>query len=218
VPIALPASFDDATTSAAPRDGVGEAPRESETIVVPAKAVVPREPLAIAAPVAPALVAPDRQRVASAARGMGIALLAILIGIGAMVFFSTQSLAGPGELKTTGIVTSLGPTAGNSCTPIARFAAGGQSLTANASAALTPCPVGLGQDVDVIYSASDPASSARIQLGSSITQYLWVVPVLGLLFFIGSLITFVVRAGSIAAGIRLLRAGGAKPKEPGEAA
>jgi hypothetical protein len=218
VPIALPASFDAATTVPETRSQSEHSPRQPETIVVAARAVAHREPLAIG-PQAPTagVLPPSRPRVVSAARGMAIAVLLILVGIGAVAFFSTQSLAGPGELETTGIVTSLGSTTDNSCTPIARFAAEGKSLTADANTAVTPCPVGLGQDVNVIYSAANPASSARIQLGSPLTQYLWVVPVLGFLFFLSALTTFVVRAGSIASGIRLLRQGRGKTGEPVEA-
>jgi hypothetical protein len=207
-PITPPDAFESRAARAQPRSETANLLSKPETIVV-ASNPAHREILAIAAPISPpGVVAPNRQRVLSAARAMGIAVLVVLIGVAAIAFFSTQSLAGPGELKTTGIVTSLGSTTGNSCTPIARFAVEGESLTADANVAITPCPVGLGQDVDVIYSAANPASGARVQFGSSITQYLWVFPVLGFLLFLGALTTFVVRAGSIASGIRVLRNGG----------
>lgn len=192
---------------------------ESQTIAEAPKAPAHRDPLAIAAPALTAVgIAPNRKAVLAAARGMGIAILVILIGIGAMAFFTAQSLAGPGEIKTAGIVTSLGLSSGDSCTPIARFAVKGKSFTANVNTAITPCPVGLGQDVDVIYTAADPASAARIQLGSSLTQFLWLIPLLGSLFFLASLTTFVVRAGSIVGGIRLVRDGGRPSKKPVPAA
>jgi uncharacterized ion transporter superfamily protein YfcC len=57
----------------------------------------------------------------------------------------------------------------------------------------------------VIYSAANPASAAQIEVGGSAIQYLWVVPIIGGLIFVGGLIAFIVRAGSIVSGIRLLR-------------
>jgi hypothetical protein len=219
VPIALPAAVEPTPTIVEPQSEFEQVFSESQTIAEAPKAAAHREPLAVEAHAPSAVgVAPNRTAVLAAVRGMGIALLVILIGIGAMAFFNAQSLAGAGEIKTTGIVTSLGSTTGNSCTPIARFAVKGRSLTANSNTAITPCPVGLGQDVDVIYAAADPASAARIQLGTSLTQYLWLIPLLGGLFFLASLTTFVVRAGSIVAGIRLIRDGGKRSKEPVSAA
>jgi hypothetical protein len=157
--------------------------------------------------------APNRAAVLSAARGMGIAILVLVIGLGAMAFFSAQTLAGAGEGSTTGIVTSLGSTAGNSCTPIARFAVRGKSFTANSSAAVTPCSVGLGQDVNIVYSAADPAGAARIQLGGSLAQYLWLVPLLAFLTFLACLTMFLVRAGSIGGGMALIRDGGSQTRK-----
>jgi Protein of unknown function (DUF2510) len=177
---------------------------------VVALAVAEPMPVLVAEP-GPVDVAPNRKVVLGALRGMVVAVLVILIGIGAMAFFSSQSQAGVGEVKTTGIVTSLGSTADNSCTPIARFAVKGKSLTAQSNTAITPCSVGLGQNVDVVYTAADPAA-ARIELGGSFTQYLWLLPVLGGLLFLASLTTFIVRSGSVAKGIRLIRGGGTRPK------
>jgi hypothetical protein len=187
---------------------------ESSAIAIAPKAPAHREPLAIEAPTAPApAVAGNRKAVVSSVRSMGIAILVILLGIGAMAFFSAQNLAGPGEAKTIGIVTSFGSTTGNSCSPIARFAVKGKSYTASSNTSISPCPVGLGQDVDVIYSAADPASAAHIQLGSSFAQYLWLVPLGGVLFFLASLTAFVVRAGGMLAGIALMRDGGKRSKK-----
>ncbi len=212
-PIALPATVEPTQTTPSATSEFEQVFSESQAIAAAAQAPVRREMLAIAAP-APAGLAPNRRAVMSAVRGMGIGIIVIVIGIAAMAFFGAQNLAGAGEMKTTGIVTSLGPTAGNSCTPIARFAVKGRSFTADSNTSINPCPVGLGQDVDVIYAAADPASAARIQLGTSLTQYLWLLPLLGGVFFLASLTIFVVRAGSIVAGIRLVRAGSGKSKEP----
>jgi hypothetical protein len=206
--IALPAAASHALT-AAPVSEFEQVLSESRAIAIAPKGPAHRETLAIAASAAPATdVAPNRKAVVSAVRAMGIAILVILLGFGAMAFFSAQNLAGPGEVTTIGIVTSFGSTAGNSCTPVARFAVKGKSFTANSNTSISPCPVGLGQGVDVIYSAADPASAAHIQLGSSFAQYLWLVPLAGVLFFLASLTVFVVRAGSIVAGIALIRDGG----------
>ncbi len=217
-PAAAPRSFAPQPSPAAPNSlgPIALGPATPTAIALPTalpKGPAHREPLAIAGPVAPGS-APNRKAVVGAARAMGIAILVILLGIGAMAFFSAQNLAGAGEAQAVGIVTSFGSTVGDSCTPIARFAVKGKSFTASSNTAISPCPVGLGQDVDVIYSAADPASAAHIQLGSSFTQYLWLIPLGGVLFFLASLIRFVVRAGSIPAGIGLIRDGGARSKKP----
>jgi hypothetical protein len=212
-PIALPATVEPTQTTPSAPSEFEQVFSESQAIAADPKAPARRELLAIAAP-APAGLAPNRKAVMSAVRGMGIGIIVIVIGIAAMAFFGAQSLAAAGELKTTGIVTSLGLTTGNSCTPIARFAVKGRSFTADSNTAINPCPVGLGQDVDVIYATADPASAARIQLGTSLTQYLWLLPLLGGLFFLASLAIFVVRAGSILAGIALVRDGGKRAAKP----
>ena len=210
---ALPAAVVAAPTTAEPRSEFEQVFSESQAIAQTPTAPAHREIPGIAAPVVVAH-APNRPAVLSAARGMGIAILVLVVGLGAMAFFSAQNFAGAGEGSTTGIVTSLGSTVGNSCTPIARFAVRGKSFTANSSAAVTPCSVGLGQDVTVIYSAADPASAARIQLGGSLTQYLWLVPLLACLAFLACLTMFVVRAGSIVNGIALIRDGGTRTRKP----
>ena len=220
VPTAVPRSFAPQPSPPAPNSlgPIALGPAASVAIALPAaapRAPAHRETLAIAAPTAPSnAVAPNRKAVVSAVRAMGIAILVILIGIGAMAFFSAQNLAGPGEVKTIGIVTSFGSTTANSCTPVARFAVKGKSFTASSNTAISPCPLGLGQDVDVIYSAADPASAAHIQLGSSFAQYLWLMPLAGVLLFLASLTAFVVRAGSILAGIALIRGGGKRSTTP----
>jgi hypothetical protein len=180
-------------------------PTAATADAAPAPIIVPSDHSAVGVP-------PNRKAVLGAFRGMVLALLVILIGIGGMAFFGAQSQAGAGEVKTIGIVTSLGSTTDNSCTPIARFAVKGKSFTANSNTSITPCPVGLGQDVDVIYTSADPAAAARIELGGSFTQYLWLLPLLGALLFLASLTTFIVRAGSVAKGVRLIRDGRKRPK------
>ncbi len=106
----------------------------------------------------------------------------------------------------SGIVTSLGVTANNACAPIARFAVTGKSYTAG-TGAVSPCPVGLGQTVDIFYSAAHPAADAYIALGTGITQYLWVIPLLVVFLLAASIGLFTVRSGSIAGGIALIRDG-----------
>ena len=155
-------------------------------------------------------IAPNRKAVLGAARIMAGAIVIILLGVAAMVFFSLASSVSAGDVKTNAIVTSLGTTTATSCTPVARFAVEGRSYTANSSAAISPCPIGLGESVDVIYSAANPASAARIEVGSNATQYLWLIPILGGLIFVVGLVTFIIRAGSIVAGVALLREGRAR--------
>jgi hypothetical protein len=157
---------------------------------------------------------PNRKGIFGALKGMGTGLLIVIIGLVVIGFLSSNNSAGAGEVKGTGIVTSLGSTSGNSCTPVARFAVAGRSYSANATIGISPCPVSLGQTVDVIYSSADPASDARVQMGTSVTQFVWLVPVLGGVGFLASLFTFIVRAGSIAGGIALVRDGNRRRREP----
>jgi hypothetical protein len=164
---------------------------------------------------APAAVgmAPNRKAVVGVVRIMAGAIILIVLGVAAMVFFSLANSVSPGEAKTNAIVTSLGATGGNSCTPVARFAVAGRSYTAKSSTSISPCPIGLGESVSVVYSAANPSSEARIEVGSSATAYLWLVPIIGGLVFVGGLVTFIIRAGSISAGISLLRDRGDREPE-----
>jgi hypothetical protein len=176
-------------------------------------------PIAVAdpAPVSPIHAPHDsrnRKGVVGAFRGMLVGILLVVIGLGVMAFLAFSSTPGSGEAKSTGIVTSLGNTTGNGCTPIARFAVTGQSYTANSAIAISPCPVGLGQTVDIVYTVAHPASDARIELGSTFSQLAWLIPVLGGIVLLASLVTFIVRAGSIASGIALIRNGNKRSKKP----
>jgi hypothetical protein len=160
---------------------------------------------------------PNRKGIFGALKGIGTGLLIVVIGIAIMAFMSANNTAGAGEVRGSGIVTSLGSTSGNSCTPVARFAVGRKSYSASSTLGISPCPVTLGQTVDVIYSTANPASNARVEMGTSVTQFLWLIPVLGGVVFLSSLFTFIVRAGSIAGGIALVRDGNRRRREPAEA-
>jgi Protein of unknown function (DUF2510)/Protein of unknown function (DUF3592) len=164
---------------------------------------------------APTLVGFGRtpKSVLGALRGMAAGILVVLVGAGIMTFMSLNSSLGAGQAAAAGIVTSLGSTSSSTCEPVARFAVTGRSYTTGSSVALTPCPVSLGENVTVIYSTSNPGSGASIELGTTVTQFLWVVPVLGALLFFASLWTFIVRAGSIGGGIALIRDGRRRSRE-----
>jgi hypothetical protein len=150
---------------------------------------------------------PRRTGVLRALIGLGAGILIVLVGLGLMAGASSSTAVASGEARGSGVVTSLGSTAHDSCTPIARFAVGGKSYTAISRTAISPCPVDLGRTVDVIYSVANPESTARVQLGSPFAQFAWLVPVLGGLLFLGSLFVFIVKAGSIVGGIALIRDG-----------
>jgi hypothetical protein len=154
----------------------------------------------------------NRRAVVGALRGMLVGLVILVIGFAVIGFMGATNSPGAGEAKASGIVTSLGATSGNACWPIATFAVTGKSYTANSSVGVSPCPVGLGQTVDVVYSATNPTSNARIEIGTGFTQFLWALPVLGALLFFGSLWAFMLRAGSIAAGVALVRDGSKRSK------
>jgi hypothetical protein len=192
-------------------------PVPDPTVLAPTPAPAPAPALVPAiAPVAQDAAerkasADKRKRVLVTVRGMWIGIVIVVIGFVVTGLMSANIFSGPGQLKASGIVTSLGSTADNSCTPIARFAVTGRSYTASASA-VSPCPVGLGQSVDIFYSPADPGTDGHIVIGSGISQYAWAIPLLGALLFVGSLVTFIVRAGSIAGGIALVRDGNKRSK------
>jgi hypothetical protein len=167
----------------------------------------------LAVPAVPVASDSTRKRVLVPVRGMWIGLAIVVIGLVAMGLVSANIFMGAGEAKASGIVTSLGSTADNACAPIARFAVVGKSYTAGA-AAVSPCPVGLGQTVDIFYSTADPAADAHIAIGTGITQYLWAIPLLGVILLAVSIGLFAVRAGSIAGGIALIRDGNKRSKTP----
>jgi hypothetical protein len=219
--------------------GTGESPAVETapvepTAVVPAVEPAPVEPTAVlpttverigeelvgAAFVADGIVGfgPGRKGLLTALKGMGTGISIVILGIAILVFLGSNSAPAAGEVTGSGIVTSLGATTGNSCTPVARFAVAGRSYTAQSRAGISPCPVGLGQSVNIVYSAANPASDARVQIGTSVTHFAWLIPVLGAILFLGSLFTFVVRAGSIAAGVALVRDGRRRTSPFGETA
>jgi hypothetical protein len=184
------------------------------TAPAPALFADPAEQVAPTAAPANVGIAPNRKAVLGAAKIMVAAVILIVIGVGATVLTPLLSSPGAGEVRTNALVTSLGATTANSCTPVARFAVAGKSYTANSSVAISPCPIGLGESVSVVYAAANPASAARIEVGSSVTQYLWLISIVGGLVFVAALIIFIIRAGSLVGGITLLRDGRRREAEP----
>ena len=217
-PIALgPATPSSTPVLDAPESEFNRVYNDASALTLAPQTRAAAEPLTEDAPVGATVTAgtgSNRSAVLVGARIMAAAIVLILLGVAAMVFFSLQSSVGAGEAQTNAIVTSLGVTSANSCTPVARFAVAGKSYTASSSAAISPCPIGLGESVSVVYSAANPASEARIEVGSPITQYVWLIPILGVLIFAGGLIAFILRAGTLAAGIALLRDGRTRTVEP----
>jgi hypothetical protein len=191
-----------AAVLSAPAPTVEAAAAPAPTVAAPAASVA----------AAPAESESRRKRLVVLVRCMWIGVAILVVGLVATGLASADLFAGPGEAKASGIVTSLGSTADDSCAPIARFAVTGRSYTANA-AAVSPCPVGLGQAVDVFYTQANPGADAHISLGGGIMQYLWVIPLLGGVVLIGSLWAFIVGAGSIPAGVALIRDGRKRSKE-----
>jgi hypothetical protein len=148
----------------------------------------------------------NRKRVLNPVRGMVGGLLFIVVGA-ALIFMATvQNNPPSGELKANGIVTSLGsPTVG--CSPIARFAAAGGSYTTPIGAAMSPCPVQLGQSVNVFYTMQHPGTTGQISTPSSISTIDWAVSGIGAVLLIGSFILFIARAGSVSKGVAVIRGG-----------
>jgi hypothetical protein len=148
----------------------------------------------------------NRRRVMNPVRGMIGGLLFIIVGA-ALIFLATAQNNPPaGELKASGIVTSLGsPTVG--CSPTARFAAAGGSYTTPIGAAMSPCPVQLGQSVNVFYTMQHPGTTGQISSPSSISTIDWAVTGIGVVLLLGSFILFVARAGSVSRGVAVIRDG-----------
>ena len=147
-----------------------------------------------------------RKVLVGAARGMLAGLAIILIGAAVMFFVGQQSSAAVGQTQTLGIITALG-SSGASCSPTARFAAGSESYTAGTGSAVSPCQFQLGQSVSVVYSPGNPKSSGRIVVPDLLQVYSWIAPVIGVVVLVVSVLVFVFGAGSIAAGLAIMRDG-----------
>jgi hypothetical protein len=149
---------------------------------------------------------PKRGRLVASLRAMVLGFAIILVGAALVFFMAQQPVAPTGQVETLGIVTSLGASNGE-CTPTARFAAGSGSYTASIATAISPCTFQLGESVSVVYSPANPDSSGRIVVPDLLQEYLWVVSVIGLAVVLVSLLVFVFGAGSLAAGIAIVRDG-----------
>jgi hypothetical protein len=177
----------------------------------PSAPAAPAEEVQDPAPVAsqPAGPRPDRMGVLRAFAGVVTGLALILIGAGLIVVLGLLSPAGTGQAQTMGIVTSLGSASG-ACSPIAHFAGAGGSFSTTTPAAMSPCPFGLGQTVEVVYSTANPSSSGRILVPGLLQQYAWAIPVLGVVVFLVSIVIFLIRAGSVGAGMAVIRGDGSR--------
>ena len=148
-----------------------------------------------------------RRSLIRAARGILVGVIIILLGVGGMYYLSLSSGAvAAGHVKTVGIVTELQSTS-QGCVPSARFAAVGGSFIAHSAGTLTPCPFSLGETIDVSYAKGSPSSTGQIIVPDPLLQYVWGVPAIGGVVFLASLFIFIMRAGSIVAGITLIRDG-----------
>jgi hypothetical protein len=139
---------------------------------------------------------PRRRGFRGVVTGMILSVVFIALGIGLILFTSQQVIVGVGEAPATGVVTDLGVIGGSSgstCAPVATFAAGGSFVT-RAAAAVSPCPLSLGQSVNVVYSKADPGTTGRIQIPDSVLIWLWAIPIVGILTFGMFLIMTLVRA------------------------
>ena len=143
-----------------------------------------------------AVSVPRRRGFRGVVTGMILSVVFIAVGIGLIAYTGQQVSVGVGEAATTGVVTDLGvigSSAGSTCAPVATFAAGGSFVT-RAAAAVSPCPLSLGQSVNVVYSKADPGTTGRIQIPDSVLIWLWAIPIVGILAFGMFLIMTLVRA------------------------
>lgn len=139
---------------------------------------------------------PRRRGFRGVVTGMVLSVVFIAAGVGLIVYTNQEVSVGVGEAATTGVVTDLGVIGGSSgstCAPVATFAAGASFVT-RAAAAVSPCPLSLGQSVNVVYSKADPGATGHIQIPDSILIWLWAIPIVGILAFGMFFIMTLVRA------------------------
>jgi hypothetical protein len=127
-----------------------------------------------------------------AVKGMVAGLVILVLGVALVLFFSAQHAVGPGDAKTHGTVTDH-QGFGSNCKPVVQFKAGGTTYTAVDSVGGSCASDFVGENVDVIYSVANPSSTGRFDLGNPVESFDLLVPLLGVVVFIGALLTFVRR-------------------------
>ncbi len=138
------------------------------------------------------------------------AALGIVGGIAALVFgiFTYVHAPDPDASTTgtiTGVVTTTDDDGDKTCDITAEFTVDGQTYTgASASSDKDLCQYRDGSSIKVDYEAADPAENV---VGNSEKKVAVLLGIFGVLAFIVSVITFVIRAASIYFGWKLWRAG-----------
>lgn len=146
-------------------------------------------------------------------QGIGGAIGTILFGILWLVLTLGPGMplnnAEPraGTLHAQATVVNVQVDAKGNCTPIAELVVAGTPYTVHSSVSQKPCPYMKGEKIDVTYHPDDIAATATIPPSGFFKTFLTFAPWLGVLAIIGGVWTFIKRAGSIAAGIFLLRKG-----------
>jgi Protein of unknown function (DUF2510) len=135
---------------------------------------------------------PRSSALKGAVKGMVVGLVIVLLGVALVLFFSAQNTVGAGETKTEGSV-SAHQGIGSECKPIVEFQAGGQTYTASSGVGGTCASDIVGEEVDVIYSVANPSTSGRYDFGNPVESFDILVPLLGVVVFVLSLATFVMR-------------------------
>lgn len=146
-------------------------------------------------------------------QGLGGAIGTILFGIAWLVFTLTPGMplnnAEPraGTIHTQGTVARISIDSKGQCSPVAEFVVDGKTYTVNSGLSEKPCPYIKGSKIDVTYHPSDVTATATIPPTGFFKTFLTFAPWIGILAIVAGAWTFILRAGSIAAGIVLLRKG-----------
>jgi hypothetical protein len=155
--------------------------------------------------------------------GIGGALGTILFGVVWLIFstflmgaFTGGNDVGPGEIKGTAIVrdvdwidSSSGSrrSTNKTCRPVAELTVDGTSYTATTGYSAAPCEWTPGQTVTVIYHPAHVQETARVVASGGVMIMAFLFPALGAVMIVAGVGAFMLRAGSIAAGIVLIRQG-----------
>ena len=146
-------------------------------------------------------------------QGLGGAIGTIIFGIVWLVMTMTPGMpfSNPepraGSVHAQATVTNVQVNSKGNCSPVAELTVGGTAYTVRSNVSQSPCPYMKGEKVEVTYHPTDPAATAAFTPSGFYKTFLTFAPWIGVLVIAGGVWTFIKRAGSIAAGIFLLRKG-----------
>ncbi|WP_422759040.1 DUF2510 domain-containing protein [Paenarthrobacter sp. C1] len=146
-------------------------------------------------------------------QGIGGAIGTIVFGVIWLILCLTPGMplhnAEPraGTLHAQATVVNVQVDAKGNCSPVAELVVDGTSYAVHSNVSEKPCPYMKGEKIDVTYHPADIQATATIPPSGFFKTFLTFAPWIGVLVIAGGVWTFIKRAGSIAAGIFLLRKG-----------